>query len=328
VPGVVRLRLLLVATALAACSLGGCTGQGAQELPDGGEGAALPDGEGPAGRSLLKPAWAVGDAWVYELGGVATTYVITSETATDWIMETDSPERSFADARQDISRLGPQRKSDLAGSQGGDRVEFFRWPLEAGKAWSTRWDHLDVDVRVVDLVDGVATLEATLASDGSLAYRYTYSAGDRWFGDLRHFAPDGKELVHLVLKEARHGWSGTVVRWELIELNASKGSNGATVLGPLDFPLQMTDLWGEYHFTCTGAGGYTVGFEAVTGLAFQPTPQEYRDSGPCVQVDVAKVLVEAPISGKWLFTLGVGGQTADFDYAFLLRKRTDVTFPA
>lgn len=294
---------------------------------DQGSELPLSEGEGTS-RSLLKPEWAVGDAWIYEFGGVATAYVITSETATDWIVETDSAERSFADAREDISRLGPQRKSDLAGSQGGDRVEFFRWPLEAGRSWGTRWDHLDVEVRVVDVVDGVATLEATRASDSSLAYRYTYSAGERWFGDLRHFAPDGTELVHLALREARQGWSGTIVRWEVLELNASSGRDGALVFGPLDFPTEMTDLWGEYHFTCTGAGGYTVAFEAATGPASQPAPQEYRDTGQCVQVDVSTVLVEAPVGGNWLFTLQVGGQTAEFDYAFFLRKRTDAQFPA
>jgi hypothetical protein len=274
----------------------------------------------------MMPKWAVGDAWTYDFNGDGTAYVITSQTGTHWIMETDSAERSFADLREDVSRLGPQRKSDLAGSQGQDLVEFFRWPLEAGKTWATKWDHLDVGIRVVEVAGGVATLEAHLASDGSLAYRYTYDAEQRWFGDLRHFTPDGNELVHLALKEARHNWTGTIVRWDLAVVNASQGSDGATVTGPVEVPAGTTDIWADYHFTCTGAGGYILAVEpANPGLAGQ---QGFRDSGQCVQVDGTKTLVEGPHPGTWVFTLDVGGQTADFDYTVLLRTRIEAKFPA
>ena len=61
-------------------------------------------------------------------------------------MDTAAPDRAFQDAREDVSRLGPQRKSDLAGSQGDDRVQFFQWPLVDGKSWSTRWDHQPVTI--------------------------------------------------------------------------------------------------------------------------------------------------------------------------------------
>ena len=321
-----RLTLLVMALALACGGLAGCAGDAGAGAGDEDSLTATDDGRPDAGGSLAMPEWAVGDAWTYDFNGASTAYVVTAETGSDWIMETDSEERSFSDQREDVSRLGPQRKSDLAGSQGDDRVEFFRWPLEAGKTWTTRWDHLDVAIRVADVVDGVATLEANLASDGSLAYRYTYDAEQRWFGDLRHFEPDGNELVHLVLKEARHGWTGTIVRWDLAVVNASHGSDGATVTGPVEVPTGTTDIWGEYHFTCTGTAGYLVAVEPVNpGLAGQ---QGFHDSGQCTQVDAAEILVAGPHPGTWAFTLEVGGQTADFDYAILLRTRTDAKFPA
>ena len=327
-PAVASLRLLLVAAALVACGLAGCAGDAGADVPADGD-ATSPDAEAAAGRSLLKPAWAVGDAWVYEFNGDSTTYVIASETETDWIMETDSPERSFADLREDISRLGPQRKSDLAGSQGEDRVEFFRWPLEAGKTWSTRWDQLDIDVRVVDLVEGVATLEATRADDGSLAYRYTFSAGERWFGDLRHFASDGAELVHLSLKEAVRSWTGTLARWTLEEVVADASGPTAQpplVAGPFDVPAGTTDIWADYHFTCTGTGGFSVAIEPLNeGLPAQPGMQ---DSGPCTQVDWSGPTILAPHPGRWAFALSAGGETVAYAYTLLLRTRADVPFPA
>lgn len=322
----VRRSLVLVALVLMASGLAGCSGGSGDGPGDHDSLTATDDGATGPGESLTMPEWAVGDAWVYEFNGASTAYVITAETGSDWIIETDSAERSFSDAREDISRLGPQRKSDLAGSQGEDRVEFFRWPLEEGKTWSTRWDHLDVRIRVMEVIDGVATIEANLASDGSLAYRYTYVAEDRWFGDLRHFAPDGTELVHLTLTEAVRSWTGTLVRWDLVVVNETEGSDGAFLAGPVQVPEGTTDIWAEYEFTCTGAAGYVVALEpANPGLAGQ---QGFRESGPCVHVDESKVLVAGPHLGTWALTLDVGGETADFAYAILLRTRIDVTFPA
>ena len=318
-------RASLLAAVVLACGLAGCSGDGAGPATvGGGEQADEPETSG--GASLTKPQWSIGDSWTYDFDGASTTYVVTAETSSDWVMETDSAERSFSDAREDISRLGPQRKSDLAGSQGQDRVEFFRWPLEAGKAWTTRWDHLDVTVRVVGITDDVATMEANLTSDGSLAYRYTYSAGQEWFGDLWHFAPDGTERVHLALTEARPSWTGTIVRWALTEIVADAGSQPPAVVGPQEVPAGTTDIWVDYHFTCTGNGGYTVALmPANPGLGAQ---QGYHKSEACLQVDFTGVAVESPHPGTWGLALTAGGQEVDYSYAILLRTRIEAPFPA
>jgi hypothetical protein len=322
--------MLLAAALLAVSTLAGCSGAASDSGDDpqgpGVHGAGVTKGDGPDGpaQTLEKPTWAVGDAWTYEFNGAPTTYVITSETGSDWIMETDSEERSFSDLRDDVSRLGPQRKSDLAGSQGDQRVEFFHWPLTDGAEWSTSWDHIPVTIRASVQGDH-ADLSAT-AADGTALYDYSYDAGTRWFTKLVHYAPDGSTVVSLKLTKAEHSWSGLVVRWLLTEIVSGEGSNGATTGGPFSVPEGATDIWADYHFTCTGAGGYTVAVQpANAGLAAQ---QGHLDSAPCDQIDETGPFVVVPTPGSWAFTVDVGGQTADFDYTLLLRTRQDVKFPA
>lgn len=319
-----RLAWLAAATMVAA-AVAGCSGDGAGPA-DPGDAAGKPGGPARGSSSLEAPAWAIGDAWTYDFEGTAATYVVTSETATDWILETDSEERAFADLRDDVSRLGPQRKSDLAGSQGDDRVEFFRWPLEANRTWTTRWDQQEVRIRILEVADGRASLEARrVEGAGDLAYLYTYDAEARWFLDLQRFASN-ESMVHLRLTQAVHNWTGQVVHWTVGEVIADSGSDGATVTGPFEVPAGATDLWTDYHFTCTGAGGYLVALEpANAGLAAQEGDE---DSGPCAQVDWTGPAVVAPTAGQWLFTIDVGGQTADYDFTVLVRTRTDVPFPS
>ncbi len=292
-------------------------------MPGGPEG---PADEAAQSGSLAVPTWAIGDAWTYDFEGAAATYVVTSETATDWIMETDSEERSFADLRDDVSRLGPQRKSDLAGSQGEDRVEFFRWPLEANKTWRTRWDQQEVAVTVLGVADGKASLQARqVEGAGDLAYLYTYDSKVRWFSDLQRFGSD-ESLVTLRLTQAVSNWTGLVVHWTLDEVIADDGSDGASVAGPFEVPAGATDVWTDYHFTCTGAGGYLVAFEpANAGFAAQEGDE---DSGPCAQVDWTGPVIVAPTAGQWVFAIDVGGQTVAYDFTVLVRTRMDMPFPA
>ena len=330
-----RPRAALALVPLATLLLAGCAGGG------GGDGAAGnggpkdggPGGDGMAGAAgLALPTWAVGDAWTYAFNGEPATYVVTGETSSDWVMETDSAERAFSDLRDDISRLGPQRKSDLAGSQGQDRVEFFRWPLEAGAAWTTRWDGLDVEVRVAEVTADRAVLEAyERAPDpprDTPLYRYTYDAAAGWFGELHRFAPDGTEVVALLLTDAVHGWTGTVVRWQATTvLEESEAATPAPLArgGPFEVPAGTTDLWAEYHFTCTGTGGYSVVVEPANAGA---GTQGMQDGGPCTQVDWVGPIVSGPQPGTWTFLVSAGGETVASHYALLLRTRQDVAFPA
>lgn len=310
-------RWLLGSMAMLACLLdAGCAD------PD----PARPQADDPLGSPLAEsdglplPTWAVGDAWTYRFNGEDATYVVTSDAGSDWIVETDSAERSFADLRHDISRLGPQRKSDLAGSQGDDRVEFFRWPLRAGMSWGTRWDGQGVTITTQAAGDLVA-LEAHDAN-GTLVYRYSYDPAVGWFRELHHLNPDGSELVGLVLTAAAHNWTGNVVRWSLESVHEAQGSGGVNVAGPFQVAAGTTDIWASYEFTCTGTAGWSVLVQpANQGLAAQ---QGAFEGGPCSHVESAGVIQEAPQDGEWAFAISAGGETADFDYAILLRTRQDV----
>jgi hypothetical protein len=320
----------LAFTLTVAAALAGCAGE-ADPASGPREGvqsavATRPDGTQPP-PSLDKPAWALGDAWTYSVDGSETTYVITAETATDWLMETDSAERAFAEQREDISRLGPQRKSDLAGSQGADRVEFFRWPLTDGASWSTRWDGQTVTIAASVGVMGDAGLTATDEA-GNVVYRYSYQEATRWFTQLDRYAPDGTQEVSLRLTKAVRNWTGNVAQWSLqpiIEGSGPAGVSPPVVGGPFEVAAGTTDLWAEYHFTCTGTGGFSVVVEPINpGLAAN---QGMQDSGPCVQVDWEGAFVEGPHPGTWAFAITAGGETVAYDYALLARTRLEVAFP-
>jgi hypothetical protein len=314
---------LLVALALAGA---GCFGKGpSSPEPATGPGGPSPTGEGSAGEGWPLPAWAVGDAWTYSFSGDMVTYGITSQTASDWVMDTSSDERAFADARDDVSRLGPQRKSDLAGSQGDERVEFFHWPLAENKTWATRWDHQGVTVRVTAVTAAGAALEARLPN-GTLAYRYTYDSRAGWFGELHHFAPDGQELVALRLEKAEQGWKGPGVRYALVSLYAADGSGtGHQDAKQVQPDAAATDLWLGYRLDCSGVGGFTVSLQPVDPAgAAGAAGRGHTLTGQCPpSVDWSGV-APGPLSASWALAYDWGSQAVAWRIEVLQRTRTEV----
>jgi hypothetical protein len=323
-PSLRALRALAVAALLAA-GLAGCSGKGPADGPSatGGPGPG-PDGLGQAEGWPL-PAWAVGDAWSYSFNGERTTYGITSQTSSDWIMDTDTESRAFADARDDVSRLGPQRKSDLAGSQGDERVEFFRWPLAENKTWETRWDHQPVVVRVTAVTADGAQLEAR-APNGTLAYRYTYDSRAGWFGELHHFAPDGRELVGLRLEQAIHGWAGPGIRYALVSLYASEGTDTGHLDGKqLQPDAAATDVWIGYHLECSGVGGFTVSLQPVDPAGLPAaTGQGHTLSGQCPPTVDWQGAAPGALSAPWTLGYDWGSQATSWRIEVLQRTRTEV----
>ncbi len=258
------MRSLQLAVAL--LMLAGCAGSGG------------PSSSGPAAQGGLEstasaiglPQWAVRDAWTYKSGDATLTYVVTADQGADWLMETDSPERAFANLRDDVSRLGPQRKADLAGSQGADRVEFFQWPLTDGKTWTTQWDHQPVTIKA-RVANGVADLMAH-DRNGTMVYHYTYDPAVRWFKELHHFGSDGKEIIGFTLSAAVHNWTGSVARWKLDNVGSQHGDLGASPPSSFvnfDVPLAATDVWVSLRVDCA-SGSVTAGvapFPVVTTVA-------------------------------------------------------------
>ena len=178
--------LALLSILLAGCSGGGGAGGGG-DGDSSGTPTAAPPGT-PSGDGV--PSWTLGDWWTYDTPFGESTYVVTADQGSDWFLDTTNPETAFLDARTDVSRLGPQRKSDLAGSQGAERVEFFRWPLSDGASWMTTWDGEDVTVTASAGPDGSFDFLAENAT--APMYRYTYLPATGWFGELRHLGADGQ----------------------------------------------------------------------------------------------------------------------------------------
>jgi hypothetical protein len=324
-PLAVRCAALL----LAALPLAGCSGDAPADDPVLG-----PDGE-PVEGGVDLPQWAVGDWWSYGIeagaGGESapTTYVVTADQGADWWMDTDSPERAFQDARDDNSRLGAQRKSDLAGSQGSDRVQFFQWPLEANATWTTRWDRQDATIRVEAVDDRGATLSAHNATHRMYTYRYDAAAG--WFQRLDRHGPDGAVAFTLLLLDHGTSWKGTAVRWTLQELLKEDMAPGTVNLGLNAFPRNevppgTTDLWLAYAIPCEGqGGGYTIALKPE-----DPSTGEegYDASGQCQgEVGFAGVAVEAPVAPTWTLAMTFGSAPTPDGLSFELLARTLVETP-
>jgi hypothetical protein len=319
---------MLAALGLAAVLLAGCSGDAPAKDPVVG-----PDGTPLVEGTLPLPSWTVGDWWTYgiEVGAAeesATTYVITRDEGSDWWMDTDSPERAFQDARDDISRLGPQRKSDLAGSQGSDRVEFFHWPLTANDTWTTRWDGNEVTIRVESVDPDGATLTARNAT--SLVYTYRYDAEAGWFGRLDRHGPDGSVAFTLLLLQSGSAWEGTAVRWTLEtlldeEAPASPGFSLNAMPG-LDVPAGTTDLWFSYTVPCDPqGGGYTIELRPEDP-ASGDTP--YQASGQCNgDVVFAGVAVAQPTAPSWALAMTFGSAPTPNGLSYELLARTLVEVP-
>lgn len=324
----------LVAAALLALLLSGCS-----DAPD--EPPATPDANGAlvgddGNVTLALPTWAVGDYWAYgiEAGpgeeSQPAAYVVTGEQGADWTLDSDSDERAFQDARDDISRLGPQRKSDLAGSQGADRVEFFHWPLKAGDSWRTRWDHQDVTIRVVSVDAQKAVLTASNATQK--VYDYTYSASAGWFDSLERYAPDGSTAVKLVRVASGHNWTGTVLRYTVEPLvqGTANGSPGNALVQPNVVVAEgVTDVWMSYDVAC-GQGALEVSF---TPQPPDPAKPAYTHHGPCSgPVAFAGVALEAPQPGPYTFSIAFAEPASapagiDASYVVLARTRTELAVP-
>lgn len=253
--------LVLLTASLAGCSDGGK----GDDAGSGGTGVGA-HGAHDAATHLLAPTWEVGQWWKLESeqSSGPFTHVVSGESGDDWILDTDSPDIAFFNARSDISFLGKVRKSDLAGSQGAQRVEFFQFPLTQGKNWTTSWDGVAIDIHVAAVESGKARLEARHAN-GTPYADYTYDEKTGYFGEYSFYAPDGV-TVGFAAKVASAGkaFSGDLVRWEfavLYEQSGPMNPAGRT----LDVDGGFTDVWASVALTCD-TGAVTLNFGPLQGL--------------------------------------------------------------
>lgn len=306
---------LLLAAVLAGCLASGGGGDaGEAQAPE----AQAPAADAAGGEVLRAPNWSVGDHWTYASEGLDedVVWVVTGETRDAWVVDTTHRGVAFIDARNDISFFGQRRKADLAGSQGDDRVEYFRWPLEEGKTWSTTWDGVQRTVTVESIQDGAAVLVAT--QEGRLAVEYTYDASAGHFGRFAFFDENGTKVNGAELKRSGSGFEGTAVRWRLAtaaDLEGSFGAEPASEGFGFEVPEGATDLWLDLSIRCPGAGGYDFGLGG--------NGSGYSERGNCpAEVDITGPVIEEPDPGSYRGGIAASSPAGEGSYDALLLVRT------
>lgn len=260
------MRSLPVLVMLAAAALAGCT-------DDGSSSGAAGDGDASSDALVIAPTWDIGDSWTFENTGPdgetsVMSLVVTGEEGGDYIIDTNEPTVAYFHAQMDISYLGEVRKSDLAGSQGSDRVRYFDFPLEDGKAWSTSWDGLTVDVEVTDVAGGTVSLAAT--TGGRAFADYTYSVDDRFMGEIDFYDENGTQAFRMELTDSGSGFSGTVYRYTLHERTVYSISDAGAESQESDWDEDVTEVWFESVADCAQAAAGRVGSTVTTRSPDEP----------------------------------------------------------
>jgi hypothetical protein len=179
------------------------------------------NGDGPAiaeDGSVSAPEWNVGDHWEYrslgaEGSGERFSLVVSGEQGGDWLMETTDADVAYHHARFEISYMGEIRKADLAGSQAGNRVKFFDFPLEDGKSWTTTWDGLSVRVTAEEVGEGVFELTSMDGDRVHAAYTYDHEVG--FFKQASWMGEGGDVMWGMELVGQGESFSGDLVRYRL-----------------------------------------------------------------------------------------------------------------
>lgn len=309
--------LWVAALLLLVAPLSGCVGTG-------GGGGTTPTNASEAGtapgssgqETLEAPTWSIGDHWTYTGGGFGeTTWVVTGDEGRDWIVHTTNEQVAFLDARTDVSFLGEVRKSDLAGSQGDDRVEYFDWPLEAGKTWTTTWDGVEREITVDRVEDRIAHL--TARQEGRLAVEYTYDSAAGHMGSFTFYDENGTETASAELMDGGSNFTGTAVSWTLervIDRTGTFGVQPTSWGGQFEVPADATDLWLGLTVQCP-SGAYDFGFGG--------NGSGYSDISACPYENaVADPVIEDPGEGTWNYGLTATSPDGEGSYDITLFVRT------
>ncbi|MEA3189605.1 MAG: hypothetical protein QOD77_187 [Thermoplasmata archaeon] len=311
------MRAILAVTAMAL--LAGCTAPATDSL-------TTAPGEAAAEVPLAAPTLRVGDWWNFTAPGLGPfTLVVAADAGSDWVFATDDPDAAFYDLRNDISYLGPQRKSDLAGSQGTERVKFLDFPLTDNKTWTTTWDHQPVTVRATRDGDRFHLL----ASNATRPYvAYDYDPAVRWFTEMDFLQPDGSSFV-MSLQRSGGNYTGTLAHWQLDTLVEIHGDLASTPFGSQAYqvPAGTTDVWvdAELHCTAGFAGAGTAPAPFVGSLAGTDERGAGSPGGACPADEsfsgvAGDVRPDASGSEAWGYSAGgAGGAVGTIDLLILLR---------
>jgi hypothetical protein len=306
------------AIAIATLALAGCLGGGSEPAGQQANPAAASDPSAAIGA----PNWSAGDYWTYAPEEAPTSsWVVTQDAGDAWIVRPDDKEAAFLDARSDISFFGERRKSDLAGSQGETRVEYFDWPLEENKTWTTTWDGVERTVTVDRVEDGRAQL--TARHDGRLAVEYTYERDAGPFGSVTFYDANGSVVNDLELQDSGEDFQGTAYRYTLAKVLDRQGTFGAQPTGfgfEFTVPPNATDIWLDLAVECP-SGAYDFGFGG--------NGSGYSNRGTCpANATGTGVVVEGPNPGNYRGGFAGHSPAGEGSFRFLMFVRTLNEVPA
>lgn len=278
-----RSTAVLLMLLLAGCAGGdGAPADGKADPVTGAHG-----GHDPA-THITAPNATLGDYWTWNSPqlGAPYTSVIAADQGADWLMATNDPTLAFFDARFDIASLGQVRKSDLAGSQGSTRVEFFKFPLAKDLNWTMTWDQEPMRVNVLEVKDGVASIEARRA-DATLYAAYTYKASHGYFGKIQYFDANGTAVQFEATVTANgKGYTGDLVRWTFEAVHEFAGPLAQTNFAQnFPVPLDVTDVYADFFLSCASGtfSGGVAPLPVVGSLAGLDDRGYGSEGGPCPQ---------------------------------------------
>jgi hypothetical protein len=295
------LVLVLLALPLAGCTVEAPTIERAPE-------AALP--ADAASRMLNDTANATFDApqplqrgqwWKVRLSGDGVdqveTRAVVGETGQHWLVGTDSPAEAYYEARYDISTIGRIRKADMAGEQQGAAVEMYRWPLLQNATWSTGWDGVQRQIRVLGNVSAIVggksypavALEGTDGA-GVLGVRYNYVPAIGWFSSME-FPTQGGFRIDVLGSGV--GYNGTVAEARATEVYRDGAGGRLQPQGSFNVPAGASYLDVQGSLQGDG-GGYNISFRAPDNTL------HYTGVGPCFQNCSLEYNTTLPgIPGEW-----------------------------
>jgi hypothetical protein len=326
--GRTAMALLLAAAVLGA----GCSGSG-----DGPPSEGLdPTDVQEAPTAFLAPAnWTEGRWWTYTTtspdgAGDDMDLAVTAVSADAYTLDTSSRQTAGFEAEFDISFIGPIRVSDLAGRQGDDVVEYFRFPLEEGKNWTTPWDGVERTVRIVSVSE--RTVELAAEEDGVVMVEYSYSLDAGFFGRMVFFDAAGEATFGNQLKDFGGNYSEPLVRATVEELwNEGDDTGSGGSMGPFGVAADTHELVIRYAADCLNATNGHWGFMATPTGSQAPQQDGFEQHGLCSEPVAGEEVIDAPVAGNWwaaveLFT--VPTDEAIFSMQIVARTFQEVPAPA
>jgi hypothetical protein len=311
-----------------ALTIAGCSG------PSEGTGgpSASPDAAGAP--FAVAAEWSAGQWWEYSTqspagAGEPFTLVVADNGSAGYVVATTSRSLALFDAENDTSFIGPIAPEDLSGRQGDDVVQYFQFPLEPDKNWTTPWDGVERVIRAVGSEDGVFALEAY--ENDTLRVRYTYDADAGFFGAMEFLDDAGAPSFRIALTDYGTGFDGTLVAASVEEKAATLHPSGSTAYSPFT-GFDIEDTVGELYlsgaFFCESAAGFWS-IEVSPDDPEAPEDQTYALEGTCPDNRTLGVLWTDPVAGAWnlatnWFPLGT---PSHFEVRIDARTYTEAPFP-